>query len=134
MIRLQKVGAKKRNLELRSLLRTVVPISRHVESVEGGSGAHEHMGVQNSGRHAFAETVAFAGMVRCAESCWRSHPYMQQHGKRRGSQLRLGADFVAKVLSLQKIDRLGVTMSKLACKCVGGKDVRHRAGLLHRCQ
>ena len=107
---------------------------RHVESVEDRSGAHEDMGVQNRKRHAMVETVAVAGMVRCAESCWRSHPYMQQHGKRRGSQLRLGAGFVAMLRSLQKIDRLGVIMSKLACKCVGGKDVRHKAGLLHGCQ
>ena len=95
--RLQKVGAKKRELELSSLLRTGVPSWRHVESVEDRSGAHEHIGVRNRKRHAMVQTVAVAGMVRCAGSCWRSHPYMQQHGKRRGSQLRLGADFVAKL-------------------------------------
>ena len=36
--------------------------------------------------------------------------------------------------SVQKIDRLGIIVAKLACKCVGGKDVGHRAGLLQRCQ
>ena len=54
--RFQIVGAKKRELELSSLLRTGVPSWRHVESVEDRSGAHEHMGVQNRKRHAIAET------------------------------------------------------------------------------
>ena len=44
--RFQKVGAKKRELESRSLLHTGVPNSRHVARVTNGSGAHEHMGVQ----------------------------------------------------------------------------------------
>ena len=44
--RFQKVGAKKREFELSSLLRTGVPSWRHVESVEDRSGAHEHMGVR----------------------------------------------------------------------------------------
>ena len=57
--RFQIVGAKRRELELRSLFRTGVPLSRNVASVTDGSDAHEHMGVQNSGRHAIAETVEF---------------------------------------------------------------------------
>ena len=53
--RFQIVGAKKGELELRSMLRTVVPISR-LARVTNGTGAHKHMGVQNGGRHAIAET------------------------------------------------------------------------------
>ena len=37
-------------------------------------------------------------------------------------------------LSCGSVDRLEITIAKMACKCFGGKDVRHRAGLLHRCQ
>ena len=37
-------------------------------------------------------------------------------------------------LSYGSIDRLEITIAKLACKCVVGKDVRHRAGLLHGSQ
>ena len=36
--------------------------------------------------------------------------------------------------SVQKIERLGITVAKLACECVGGKDVGHKTGLLHGCQ
>ena len=36
--------------------------------------------------------------------------------------------------SVQKIDRLGIIVAKLACECVGGKDVGHKTGLVHRCQ
>ena len=106
--RFQIVGAKRRALELHSLFRTGVPLSRNVASVTEKSDAHEHMGVQNSGRHAIAETVeidmtglqiehnvAIAGMVRCAESCWRSNLYMQKREERTSSQPRIGADFVA---------------------------------------
>ena len=106
--RFQIVGAKRRELELRSLLRTGVPLSRNVASVTEGSD--EHMGVQNSWRHAIAETVEFdmtglqvehnvaiAGMVRCAESCWRSDLYMQKREERTSSQPRIGADFVAQL-------------------------------------
>ena len=93
--RLQKVGAKKRELELSSLLRTGVPSWRNVESVEDRSGAHEHMGVQNRKRHAIVETVAMVGMVRCAESCWRSISYRQELGTRRSAQPRIQADFAA---------------------------------------
>ena len=60
--RLQKVGAKKREFELSSLLRTGVPRRRHVESVEHRSAAHRHMGAQNWKGHAMVETVAMAGM------------------------------------------------------------------------
>ena len=44
--RFQIDGAKKRELELRSMLHTGVPIPRHVARVTNGSGVHEHMGVQ----------------------------------------------------------------------------------------
>ena len=41
---------------------------------------------KNSVRHAIVETVALAGMLTCAESCWQSHPYMQRREKRTSSQ------------------------------------------------
>ena len=121
--RFQIVGAKRRELELRSLFRTGVPLSRNVASVTDGSDAHEHMGVQNSGRHAIAETVEFdmtglqvehnvaiAGMVRSVESCGRSNLYMQEREKRTSSQPRIGADFVPSCGTVQRVDRLGLLL------------------------
>ena len=55
--RFQKVGAKNRELESRSLLRTGVASLRYVARVTNGSGAHEHMDVHNSGPHAIVESV-----------------------------------------------------------------------------
>ena len=53
---------------------------------------------KNSGRHSNVETVALAGMVRCAESCWRSNSYTQELGTRRSAQPRIGAFFAAKLV------------------------------------
>ena len=41
---------------------------------------------KNSGRHSIVETVALAGMVRCAQSCWQSNFHMQRREKRTSSQ------------------------------------------------
>ena len=73
-----------------------------MESVEDRSGTHEHMGVQNRKRHATVETVAMAGMVWCAESCWRSNSNRQEFGTRRSAQPRIGADFAAQLVQCTK--------------------------------
>ena len=75
--------------------------------------------------------VAVAGMVRCAESCWRSNLHMQQ---RENAQVLSNELEQMSWLSCGSVDRLEITIAKLACKCVGGKDVRHKAGLLHGSQ
>ena len=44
------------------------------------------------------DNVAIAGMVRCAESCWRSNSHMQEHGTSNSFQPRIGADLAAQLV------------------------------------
>ena len=47
---------KRRERDFLSVLRTQVPISRHVDGVNDVRGAHENCTMQNSWLHVFAET------------------------------------------------------------------------------
>ena len=60
--------------------------------------------------------------------------HCRRRGKRRRSNTRIGAEFVASCSSAQRIRKLGCTMAELPRDCVGRNDARLCRGLLHKRQ
>ena len=94
--RFQIVVAKRRDFEERSKCYRVMLMSTWVCKQWASMPSQETVEFDMTGLHV-EHNVAIAGMVRCAESCWRSDLYMQEREERTSSQPRIGADFVAQL-------------------------------------